>query len=194
MRAKTILLPKTDNPCFMNQIRPITIITALFRLYGKVVFRKVADSWSQTLPKHIMGGLPGRGVKDLAFLQKFNIESAIMSSQPLTGFSPDLVKAFNTFGRRFLAVAMIRLGMPNSIVSFWIRSLSHLVRHPVINNKLGPGVASTCGAPEGDSISVLSMLALSAIYFFRISTVDPCVQPYIYADNWAWTATCGKAR
>ena len=50
MKAKTILLPKSDNPTSMNQIRPITIISSLFRLYGKVVFRKVADAWGLVLP------------------------------------------------------------------------------------------------------------------------------------------------
>ena len=193
MHAKSILLPKTDNPGSMNQIRPITIISALFRLYGKVIFRRIADQWALTLPKNIMGGLPKRGVKDLAFCQKFTLEQSIQDGVPIAGFSLDLVKAFNTFGRKFLSIAMVKLGIPSRIVNFWIRSLAHLVRFPVVHGRLGDGVASTCGAPEGDSLSVLAMLALSTIFYYRISRVAPCVQPFIYADNWAWMSSSKKA-
>ena len=140
-----------------------------------------------------MGGLPKRGVKDLAFQQKFEIEKSIRYGKPVAGFSLDLVKAFNTFGRKFLLIAMTRLGIPRDIVLFWIRSLANLVRYPVVSGRLGPGVKSTCGAPEGDSMSVLAMLALSAIFYYRLCAIDRCVQPYIYADNWAWMTSSRQA-
>ena len=186
MQARTILLPKCDNPDSMNQIRPITIISSLFRLFGKVVFHATTKAWNPIIPWNVMGGLPGKGVKDLALYQKFTIEECIHAKQSLGGYSLDLVKAFNTFNRRIMFLALTRLGMPERIVGFWVRCLSKLLRHPEIHGRLGPPVHSTTGAPEGDCISVLAMIALSTIFYFRLLHVAPRAEPFAYADNWCW--------
>ena len=186
MWARTILLPKNDSPSSMNQIRPITIISALFRLFGKVIFRCVADSWATVLPWPIMGGLPGRGVKDLAMRQKLILEDAIKNKTAMGGFSLDLIKAFNTFDRRILSHVLRRLGIPNHVVSFWITSISNLVRFPQVNGRLGEGLASTVGAPEGDCISVLAMIGLSSLFYFKLKSVSDEIRPFAYADNWSW--------
>ena len=186
MFARTTLLPKCDSPSSMNQIRPITIVSSLFRLFGKVVFRQVVNAWNPILPWGVMGGLPNKGVKDLALHQKILIENAIQMQQPIGGFSLDLVKAFNTFGRRIMFLAMTRMGMPCRIVSFWIRSLSKLIRFPEIKGFYGKGISSTVGAPEGDCLSVLAMIALSTAFYYRVNSEVLQIRAFAYADNWAW--------
>ena len=192
MWARTTLLPKNDNPSSMNQIRPITIISALFRLFGKVIFRAVADSWAKILPWPIMGGLPGRGVKDLAMRQKLLLEDAIKNKTSFGGFSLGLIKAFNTFDRRILSQVLRRLGMPSHLVSFWITSISNLVRFPQVNGRLGEGLSSTVGAPEGDCISVLAMIGLSTLFYYKLKSVSDEIQPFAYADNWSWLSSSQK--
>ena len=186
MFARTTLLPKCESPSSMNQIRPITIIGALFRLYGKVVFKEVVKTWSNILPWGVMGGLPNKGVKDLALFQKLLIEKSIASKKPLGGFSLDLVKAFNTFGRRMMFHAMTKMGIPSRIVNFWINSLSNLIRFPEIRGRYGEGLASTVGAPEGDCLSVLAMISLSTAFYYRVQDDLLSVRAFAYADNWAW--------
>ena len=83
MYARTTLLHKCDSPTSMNQIRPSMIIVSLFRLFGKVVFGQVVKAWSPVVPWGIMGGLPKKGVKDLALFQKILIENAIQHKNPL---------------------------------------------------------------------------------------------------------------
>ena len=193
MKARTILLPKKDNPSSMNQIRPITIISALFRLFSKIAFKSITSVWKDHLPWSIMGGLPQRGAKDLALFQKLRIEESLASDQNLGGFSLDLVKAFNTFKRSILYHAMAKLQVPETIVRFWINSLSHLVRHPQVNGLLGPGIESTVGAPEGDSMSIISMIALSSVFYFRRGQVHESIAPFSFADNWSWMSVCQRA-
>ena len=53
--------------------------------------------WRQYLPFPISGGLPGRGVKELAYAQKRAIEDAVSLGRCIGGFSLDLVKAYNNF-------------------------------------------------------------------------------------------------
>ena len=99
MAAKTTLLAKIPEPKSLHHIRPITVLGAIYRLIGKIIFRQVTRSWRHSLPIMISGGLPDRGVKDLAYLIKYRIELAIRNKAQLGGFSLDLKKAFNTFPR-----------------------------------------------------------------------------------------------
>ena len=184
MKAKTILLSKIPVPLSMHHARPITILSCLHRLFGKFVFRSVADVWKDHFPFPVSGGLPGRGVKELAYAQKRMIEEAIRSNDVLGGYSLDLIKAFNTFARYPSALIMHRLGIPWTLLRSWLHSLDKLVRFPIVEGQISIGITSTTGVPEGCSMSVLSMLALSCAYYFRV--IREHVFPFAYADNWSW--------
>ena len=139
-----------------------------------------------------MGGLPKRGVKELALRQKLLIESAIQAKRSLGGFSLDLLKAFNTFDPRIIFHVLCRLSVPIALVFFWINSLAYLQRFPQINGRVGHPLASTVGVPEGDCISVLSMIGLSALFYLKLSNVSVTISPFAYADNWSWIAKSQK--
>ena len=187
MMAKTVLLSKVPLPMSMHHARPITILSCLYRLYGKFIFKITAQHWNNFFPYEVSGGLPGRGVKELAFLQKRTIEKALMSGSCLGGFSLDLIKAYNTFGRLPIGRIMIRLGMPPPVVHAWIGSLDVMMRYPTIQGCVSNGIASTTGVPEGCSISVLSMLATSCMYHAWLR--NESIRPFAYADNWSWMST-----
>ena len=191
MMAKTVLLSKVPIPQSMHHARPITILSCLYRLLGKFVFRVTANAWMDIFPYDISGGLPGRGVKELAFTQKRVIEQALRDGRSMGGFSLDLIKAYNTFGRWACGRIMQRLGMPDVLVAAWIASLDRLVRYPTIQGCVAQGIPSTTGVPEGCSISVLAMLATSCFYYHLI--LRESVRPFAYADNWSWMSTNQKA-
>ena len=186
MMAKTVLLSKIPIPTSMHHVRPVTILSSLYRLYTKVIFQTVANVWKQYFPVHISGGLPGRGVKEIAYVQKRQIEEAWKHNRTCGGLTMDLIKAFNTFGRFAVGSIMIRLGVPQVIVDSWIRSLSVMVRYPTLDGHVGHGIHSTTGVPEGCSVSVLAMLATSCYFYHRLANSK--LQPYTYADNWSWLA------
>ena len=191
MMAKTVLLSKIAVPTSMHHVRPVTILSSLYRLYSKVIFQITAHVWKNFFPIQISGGLPGRGVKEIAFAQKRKIEDFLDQGKSCGGLTMDLIKAFNTFGRFAVGSIMVRLGIPQVIVDSWIRSLSLMVRYPTLDGYVGHAITSTTGVPEGCSISVLAMLATSCFFYCRILCQH--VQPYTYADNWSWLSTEQKA-
>ena len=201
MKARTILLAKYALPQSMHHGRPITILSVLYRLMGKVLFAQIASQMALFLPLPISGGLPGRGVKDIAIVQKFHIEQSLSQGHQIGGFSLDLIKAFNNFGRFPLGRIMCRLGIPEQIVHFWLVSLSRMHRYLEHGGTVSPSIPSTTGVPEGDSLSVIAMISLASAFFFRLK--NPNVFPFAYADNWNWMtriqqehfrATCGQGR
>eukprot|EP00435_Cladocopium_sp_Y103_P040584 s1003_g11.t1 len=184
MAAKATLLAKVPEPLSFHQIRPITVLGALYRLTGRIIFQQIVRAWKSSFPLLISGGLPGRGVKDLAYLLKHRIEIAISNRSQLGGFSLDLKKAFNLFPRWPIVFLWRRLGVPQWVCDFWLNSLMRLQRYPHLHGYLGLPVDSSTGAPEGDCLSVLAMLALAVAYHWCIANDQ--VVPHGYADNWGW--------
>ena len=191
MMAKAVLLSKIAIPKSMHHARPVTILSSLYRLYSKMIFQTIAHVWKRFFPPEISGGMPGRGVKEIAYAQKREIEESIADSMVCGGMTMDLIKAFNTFGRHTVGQIMVRLGIPQVVIDSWITSLSVMVRYPTLNQHVGQGISSTTGVPEGCSISVLAMMATSCFFYFRL--VTPKIQPYTYADNWSWLSKEQKA-
>lgn len=185
--AKTVLLSNVPVPQSMHHARLITILSMLYRLLGKFVFKITAQTWKGFFPFEVSGGLPGRGVKVFAFVQKRGVEKALMSGNVLGGYSLDLIKAYDTLGRYAAGRIMIRLGMPESLVHAWIRSLDRMIRYPAIQGCVSLGIASTTGVPEGCSISVLSMLATSCLFYSWLNS--EYIRPFVYADTWSWMSS-----
>ena len=184
MQAKTTLLSKVEHPVSMNHGRPITILSSIYRLVSKIIYDQIAVKWSAVLPPTVSGGLPGRGVRDLALRQSFAIEQAISRRECLLGASIDLTKAFNLISRQPASDILSALGVPKDVVSFWALNMTRLSRLPCVSGTLGPVVHSTTGVPEGDSVSVLVMVGLSTVFYFRL--LRPQLVPSAYADNWSW--------
>ena len=159
-------------------------MSCISRLLSKIVYDQVAAQWSKHLPLPISGGLPGRGVRDLALQQSIAIESAIKNKLSLCGVSLDLTKAFNLIPRLPAAMVLRKLGIPQWFLSFWMANLSKLTRVPVIKGHFGPAIESSTGVPEGDCISVLVMIGFSSVFYYRLR--NPRLNPFAYADNWSW--------
>eukprot|EP00435_Cladocopium_sp_Y103_P073917 s162_g45.t1 len=185
MAAKATLLAKVPEPLSFHQIRPITVLGVLYRLTGRIIFQQIVRVWKSSFPLLISGGLPGRGVKDLAYLLKHRIEIAISNRSQLGGFSLDLKKAFNLFPRWPIVFLWRRLGVPQWVCDFWLNSLMRLQRYPHLHGYLGLPVDSSTGAPEGDCLSVMAMLALAVAYHWCIANDQ--IVPHGYADNWGWS-------
>ena len=111
--------------------------------------------------------LPGRSVRDLSLMQAFQVEKALSHKLGRCGTTMDLANAFNLIPRWPAACVMQRLGIPWSIIVFWTKSLSRMSSSPVIANTMCDRISSTTGVPEGDVMSVLAMIAISTLFYFR---------------------------
>ena len=117
-----------------------------------------------------------QGVEELNLAAMTMIEEAVEDGSPLGGFSLDLVKALNQMGRPLVQKCMVHLGFPTRVAQTWITSLSHLRRYPTFGKYVAPGVPSTTGFPEGDSLSVLAMLSVCFFFSQRIRTTGAAMQ------------------
>ena len=181
--SKTTLVPEN------GQTRPITILAQLYRLWSAVSSRHLLRVLADWAPPSITGLLPKRGAFDNAYQMQLELELARARHIPRSGLTLDLKKCFNCIRWTF-AIAMLRaLGIPDFLLRQWFLSLVKLCRYWVISGEIWLAGATSCGFPEGDTFSVVTMLSISCAWIFFIShqftqTTLPTLSAY--ADNWGW--------
>ena len=186
MRARVALLGKIENPTEAAHTRPITIMSNLFRVWGRVLCTQVLQVWSRTLPSSVQGCLRERCSSDLCYWLQSETEAALARKRNCTGVAVDLRRAFNTLPRCPLRATLQWLGLPEPVCSLWTRSLASVERTFCVQASLGAYIPSTTGAPEGDPVSVLGMTSFCVVYG---DLLQPYVQPRSFVDNWGWTAS-----
>ena len=184
MKAKVVLLSKVQDPQHIKDGRPITVLGSLVRLVTAHFARQIMHHWSYFMPFNISGGLPGRGVNDIVWSQQFELEKYKQKAEPVSGYTLDLSKAFNRLPRRVMRQLIVEFGIPAWCVDFWVLSLSRLSRTLCFQGQYYGSIPSTTGAPEGDAMAVVGMIAVS--YAFMLVMQRSQVHLYTYADNWSW--------
>ena len=178
------LLKKPDDFQPSNT-RPITILSLLYRLWGRVVTQVILQEWNTFFPKSITGFLPGRSaVIPMYQLQVMIERSHLDVTQTWSGLTLDIKKCFNCLPVPPVAGLLERLGVPPEVISFWAANHANLDRCWQIANQLFPTGPQNTGVPEGDSLSVIIMLAFNYIWTHAIAEI-PCLAN-AYADNWAY--------
>lgn len=193
MTARTIPLGKTKEPDQAHLTRPITILSLLYRLWGRATTTKILQYWSASfLPQ--VGFLPGRSLANAMIAFQNRLEQAHMGANvSYGGLTLDLIKAFNFIGREPAAEAMMHYGVPSDWVQFWYASITDMHRVWEINGSLSSPFHPTTGCPEGDTWSVVAMLALSIVWVHMLSQRESPVASLCYADNLGWSASDTQA-
>ena len=189
MIARVVLLAKRTPPESIGDGRPITILGYVSRLTSKIVADQLLRHWGQLWPSALAGGLPHRGVKDISFMQQYHLEKSKKLNQSWMGFTLDLVKAFNLLPRRVIYHLLVYHGAPPQVINFWFLNLRRMTRRLQVRLAIGEPIHMTTGVPEGDSMSVCSMLVLSSAFYWLLHS--PNLHPFCYADNWSYL-TCSQ--
>ena len=186
MMARTIALPKRTGVIPPSQIRPITILAQTYRLWSKVVCKVILKHFAQTMPPEITGLLKHRGPMEAAYQAQVLHEIAMFQGACEGGFSLDLIKCFNTIGRPQALCLLRALGIPHAIIQVWHSSIEHLHRVWDIQGTYSEVLNCTNGVPEGDTFSVIVMLAVAYAWVCSVKAVAPHTRIGAYADNWGW--------
>ena len=189
MQARTIPLGKTSHPEQASLTRPITILSLLYRLWGRATTVKILQFWSKQFSPAVIGFLPARSMANAMIGFQRKLEKAHMGHElSYGGLTLDLVKAFNLLGREPASEAMLHYGLPPDWIQFWYESISSIDRVWEINGSLSHPFHPTTGCPEGDTWSAVAMLALSNVWVHLLEAQSPPVAPLSYADNLGWSA------
>ena len=161
-----------------HQTRPITILSQTYRVWSSVICKQIAEHFVTVLPKEITGLLPGRGSSDASYSMQFSIECSRAYHLGKSGVTPDLRKCFNCLRWRFVYALMLLLGIPGEILTAWIVSLSRLRRVWIISGQVFDAGPTSTGLPEGDSWSVMAMLAVNTFWILAMKAANTTQYPH----------------
>ncbi|CAE7253684.1 unnamed protein product [Symbiodinium sp. CCMP2592] len=180
--ARMALLNKSDVVGDISTTRPITILATVYRLWGKIMTKKMLGHILPHLPTSLFGSVPGRCPADMTAAVQIQMEESLLMKTDLAGVSLDFSKAYNTLPRPILECINRRLGMDESWAPYH-SFLGSLKRHFTCAQTWGPEISSQVGVPEGCPIAVVQMMLITwlftAFIFSRTS-----VQIYSYVDDW----------
>ena len=166
-------------------VRPITILSVLYRLWSRFRSLQVLSFLGQSVPPQIGGIACKLSADNLSALVSDMVDVAHSSGQHLCGLVIDLQKCFNLVPRWILRQLMSKLGIPDEYTHAHVLMLQNLQRYIDIGGQIGEPVPSTCGIPEGCAASVSCMVALTVLAAHVMQQISPEVTVSMFADNWA---------
>ena len=95
MAAKVFGAPKGDGVPEPSRIRPITVLSQIYRVWAQVICRQALRCLGLSMTQDITGLLPGRGAYLAAYHTQWFFEQAHFQQEPCAGVTLDLVKCLN---------------------------------------------------------------------------------------------------
>ena len=178
-------LPKVHGSCTALQIRPLTVLSRLYRCWARYRSTEIAEWMSGKLPISLAGGIKSMCASDICALSALSLETAFMQNLKRAGGVFDIIKCYNAMPFIVLYL-MVHLGINPSYVQAYENLLGCFTRTFVFNGHAGTAEHSTTGFPEGCSMAVVAMTCLA---YLAHTVLTGChVEPFVFADNWSFAA------
>eukprot|EP00660_Eupelagonema_oceanica_P019105 gene19105-biopygen18276 len=116
MRSLITLIPKGEGAEPL-QMRPISVMSAVYRLWASTRLRTMIEWQEQWAAKGQRGYRPGQGTEDLCWDLALQLEEALLKGEPFGGASLDSEKAFDRMPQGILMNLMEELGLHDRIVA-----------------------------------------------------------------------------
>ena len=146
--ALTVLLPKSDNPSNAMDLRPITILSRVYRQWSRYRALTLISGLSKLVPNTVAGGTSNMS----SLLLSGHFQDLLEDSdnlKTLCGLTIDIVKCYNTLPRYPLALYMRKLGWPYHIIKTYMSALYQMRRSFMVLNSASDWQSATTGIPEG---------------------------------------------
>ena len=147
--AKTLCLPKGNDPRSPMDVRPVTILAKAYRVWAKVRGKQIALHLASLVPPTVGGPCKGISSEIIAMLTSDIIEEHTNKSENLAGLVLDVVKCYNGIPRQPLNKAMERLGVHPQLIQAFHSMMNQMERHFEIAHTVGPAFRTSTGIVEG---------------------------------------------
>ena len=178
------LIPKTDSDGSPSNLRPLSILSVIYRLWASVRLKELMiwqESWAHPSQTGFRSSLE---CSDSLYPLALDVERALLEGRELAGCFLDFEKAFDLLPlHEILLPLATRLGLPGPFVLCLSNLYSRLTRVFKHAKGFGSAITSDRGIVQGCPISVV-LLNLLVSVFMRLSDSSlPRVCPRSYADD-----------
>ena len=186
--AKITVLSKGFEPRSPLDIRPISILAKIYRLWSRLRSLEVLQHIGSQLPPQVAATSGGISADILAAFTANEIECSASQKHWICGLIVDLVKCYNLVPWVPCKRICRKLGIPDAYIDAMFSHLSQLRRSFEVHGACSDFVEAYNGIAEGCAMSVALMSALSWFAHKCIDTFTQDAYAICYADNWGLIA------
>ncbi|CAI5465299.1 unnamed protein product [Closterium sp. Yama58-4] len=147
--AVTILLHKKGGRDQIENYRPITLLSSVYKVLAWVVADRIKKVLHEVISTEQYGFLPGRRLSDAVGLVADVIEAAKHKDEDWYILLVDFKKAFDSVSRSFLFGVLEKMGFPHRSIR-WIQGLhENTTTSLLINGWMGDAVEVVSGVRQG---------------------------------------------
>eukprot|EP00435_Cladocopium_sp_Y103_P036870 s2188_g9.t1 len=166
------------------EYRPITVLSLVYRTYSSIRTRQLLQWLHRFVHQGLKGNMPNQSTTQVWRSLAEQIDHAQYFQYDWSGTVTDICKCFNTLPRHVVYFIGRHLQLPSWFMQSWMRTVSQIQRRFVVCGGCSPPVMSCTGFPEGDPLSVVSMVLINhAMHCIVTQQVSP-VSILSYVDNW----------
>lgn len=167
------LIAKVDDPIFISDFRPISLIGCQYKIIAKILANRLALVISSVVGDSQMAFIKGRQIIDGPLMVNEIIAWAKKHKKRLLLFKVDFEKAFDTLSWAFLNSIMSQMGFSSKWLN-WINScLSSAYASVLINGSPSKEFKVERGLRQGDPLSpFLFILAIEALNIVFLEAKD----------------------
>ena len=190
-QAYTSLIPKSgmsESPTPLEH-RPISVLSAVYRLWAKTRFGQSLDWQEHWCPNEVWGCRPKRGAEALCLQIALHLEQTAVDQQSAAGgIAYDFRKAFDLVPYQLLFSALAARGMHHRIINPLRAMYSSLYRVFKLRGSCGPWWTANNGLLQGCPLSMIGLNAVVSSILEIAKVQCPEVIARTYADD--VSATC----
>ncbi len=165
-------------------IRPISILPKMYRLWSRIRSLDVLNHLGQIMPPQVAATAGGISADLLAAYTAIRCEHAHKTSHHLAGLVVDIIKCYNNIPWIPMKMVLEGLQVPEPYIHALFSFLTQQSRCFDIKGTCGPMMVATTGIAEGCAMSVAMMMALSYLVHKVLQQKIPDIECTAYADNW----------
>lgn len=194
------LIPKVPHPESINQFRPISCCTFLYKVISKIFVARLKDAMPDLISPMQSGFIQGRQIQDnLLIVQEafhaINRPGALGRNHSIIKL--DMNKAYDRVEWKFLESSLLAFGFSTNWVKMIMILVSGVSYNYKINGVVGPKLLPQRGLRQGDPFSpylflftmeVLSLLIQNSFNMgnlqgLRLAPTSPALTHLLFADD-----------
>ncbi|XP_050238375.1 uncharacterized protein LOC126687864 [Mercurialis annua] len=194
------LIPKTQVPESMKDLRPISLCNVVYKLISKVLANRLKKVLPSVIHESQSAFVPGRLITDnaiIAFEMFHSMKHRIKSKRGVAALKLDMSKAYDRVEWRYIRQVMHKMGFPEHFITLIMCCISSVSFSFLINGQVKGFIKPSRGIRQGDPISpylfLLCAEGLSAlirraiqrnvIHGAKVSKGSPSVSHLLFADD-----------